>query len=247
MSSNQNTFLAVQEEYVKWYSPILGKETEMLIFGHSGVPVIIFPTSMGTYHQNKDFYLIESVSWFLDNGLIKIYCPDSVDEHSFYNEMIHPSDRIKNHTYYDSFILNEVVSRACNETGHDKVVMAGCSFGGYQAINFALRHPDRVRDVFSMGGAFDIKNHLDGFYDENVYYNNPVDFLGSLSDENIWKMGIVLGVGEEDFCLPQNKRLAEIMQRKNIPHWLDVRPNAVHDWPVWREMLPSYFGRMKFN
>jgi len=189
----------LKEEIVKWHSPILDAEPEMLIFRHSGVPAIIFPTSMGTYHQNKDFRLIESVAWLVDNGLVKIYCPNSVDEFSFYNEMIHPSDRIRNHTYYDDFILHEVVSRASNETGHHRVVMAGCSFGGYQAINFAFRHPDRVRDVFSMGGAFDIKNHLDGYYDENVYYNNPVDYLGSLNDENIWKMDIVLGVDEEDF------------------------------------------------
>ncbi|CAN5611434.1 esterase family protein [soil metagenome] len=237
----------MKEELVKWYSHTLERETEMLIFGHSGVPVIIFPTSMGSYHQNKDFKLIDSVAWFVDNGLVKIYCPGSVDEDSFYNEMIHPAHRISNHTVYDKFIMNEIVGRACAETGKHKVTVAGCSFGGYQAINFALRHPDRVAYVFSMGGAFDITNHLDGYYDENVYYNNPVDFLGGLNDENLWKMGIVLGVGEEDFCLPQNRRLAEIMKQKNMPFWLDIRPGMPHDWPAWREMLPTYFGRMDFN
>jgi esterase/lipase superfamily enzyme len=236
----------VKEEYVKWYSPIIGKETEMLIFGHAGLPVIIFPTSMGNYKQNKDFLLIDAVSWFVKNGLVKIYCPDSIDEHSFYNEMIHPADRIKNHILYDQFIYNEVVGRASAETGQHKVTVAGCSFGGYQAINFAFRHPERVSNVFSMGGAFDIRNHLDDYYDENVFYNNPVDFLGGLNDENLWKMGIVLGAGDQDFCLPQNRRLADILTRKGIPYWFDIRPNAVHDWPVWREMLPTYFGRMEF-
>ena len=27
---------------------------------------------------------------------------------------------------------------------------------------------------------------------------------------------------------------------KNIPHWLDVRGNIEHDWPLWLEMLPHY-------
>lgn len=239
--------IVLKEEYVKWFSHTLGRETEMLVIGHSGIPVIMFPTSMGTYHQNKDFHLIDSVEWYVNNGLVKIYCVDSVDKESFYNDAIHPADRIRNHNVYDRFILNEIVDRASHETGHHKVAVAGCSFGGYHTINFALRHPGRVDYAFSMGGAFDITNHLDGFYDQSVYYNNPVDFLGGLNDENLWKMGIVLGVGDQDFCLKQNYRLAEIMSLKGIPYWLDVRPNAVHDWPVWREMLPTYFSRMKFN
>lgn len=237
----------VKEEYLKWHSPILGKETEMLVFGHAGHPVIIFPTSMGSYHQNKDFKLIDSIAWFIDQGMIKVYCPDSVDEHSFYNEMVHPSVRIRNHTIYDDFILHEIIAKASAETSQHRVTVAGCSFGGYQAVNFAFRHPERISNVFSMGGAFDITNHLDGYYDDNVYYNNPVDFVGGLNNEHLWRMGIVLGVGEQDFCLPQNKRLAEILQQKNVPYWLDIRPNAVHDWPVWREMLPDYISQIKFN
>ena len=167
----------------------------MLIFGHAGQPVIIYPTSMGSYHQNRDFHLIDAVSWFVDNGLVKIYCPDSVDKDSFYDDQIHPAERIRRHNVYDQFIMEEVVSRATNETGHQKVTVAGCSFGGYHAINFAFRHPHRVSGVFSMGGAFDIRNHLDGYYDDQVFYNNPVDFLPGLQDENLWKMQIVLGVG----------------------------------------------------
>ena len=216
----------------------------MLIFGHAGKPVIIYPTSMGSYHQNRDFHLIDAVSWFVDNGLVKIYCPDSVDKDSFYDDHIHPSERIRRHNVYDQFIMEEVVSRALNETGHHKITVAGCSFGGYHAINFAFRHPERVSGVFSMGGAFDIRNHMDGYYDDQVFYNNPVDFLPDLQDENLWRMQIVLGVGENDFCLPQNNRLAEIMSKKGMPYWMDIRPNAEHDWPVWREMLPTYFGQM---
>jgi esterase/lipase superfamily enzyme len=239
--------LPVKEEHIKWHSPIIGREFEMLTFGHSGYPVIIYPTSMGSYYQNRDFKLIDAVEWFVEKGLVKIYCPDSIDNDSFYNKQIHPSHRIANHNLYDQLILNEVVSRASHETGHSRVAVAGCSFGGYHAINFAFRHPEKVSYVFSMGGAFDIRNHMDGYYDDHVYYNNPVDFLPGLHNEHLYRMGIVIGAGEHDFCLPQNYRLAEIMNRKGMRYWLDVRPNEVHDWPVWRRMLPDYFGRMNFN
>ncbi|MFZ7139478.1 MAG: esterase, partial [Bacteroidota bacterium] len=152
----------MREESIKYYSPIIGRDFEMLIFGESGIPVIAFPTSMGRHYQNRDFKLIESVAPFVESGFIKIYCPDSIDEQSWYNTHIHPADRVRNHLLYDQMILEEVVSRAQKETSHNKVITAGCSFGGYQAINFAFRHPEVVAHTFSMGGAFDIKMHLDG-------------------------------------------------------------------------------------
>lgn len=230
------------EQYVKWHSPIINKEFEMLVFGDKGMPVVAFPTSMGRHFQNRDFKLIESVQKWIDEGKIKVYCPDGIDEQSWYNTKIHPADRVRNHLLYDKLIAEEVVTRATSETGFDKVITAGCSFGGYHAINFAFRHPDLVAHAFSMGGAFDIKMHLDGYYDDNVYFNNPPDFLPDLADEKLNNMGIVLGVGEFDFCIAQNRRLSDILNAKGIQHWLDVRPGANHDWPVWREMLPSYIG-----
>ena len=73
----------MKEEYFKWYSPNLNREIEMVVFGHSGYPVILFPTSMGSFHENKDMGLIESARWFIEQGLIQIYCPSSNDKDSF--------------------------------------------------------------------------------------------------------------------------------------------------------------------
>lgn len=216
----------------------------MLVFGHSGYPVIIFPTSMGRYYQNRDFKLIDSVEWFVDNGLIKIYCPDSIDEQSWYNKQCHPADRARNHNRYDSFIKNEIVPRALTETGCSKVALAGCSFGGYQAVNFGFRHPEITGYIFSMAGAFDIKPQVDGYYDNEVYFNNPPDFIPNISNPAVWEMGIVLGTSDQDMCLESNLILSDILRRKNINHWLDVR-QGVHDWPVWRAMFPEYISLIK--
>ena len=83
--------MSVQEEYHKWHSPSIGRDFEMLVFGHSGHPVILYPTSKGSYYQNKDMGLIDAVAWFIENGLVKIYCPDSIDALSWYNKSVHPS------------------------------------------------------------------------------------------------------------------------------------------------------------
>lgn len=232
------------EHSYKFYSPNLNTETEILIYGDSGYPIILFPTSMGRNFQNRDFKLIESVKWFVENGKVKIYCVDGVDEETWYNKNVHPADRVKNHIWYDKFIREEVIPLAQKDTGYGKVAMAGCSFGGYHAANIAFRYPEVVGYMIAMGAGFDIKGQLDGYYDDNVYYNNPPDYLGDLSNPALWEMGIILGTGTEDFCLPQNERLSEILTRKNVPHWLDVRPGGIHDWPVWREMFPDYLGQM---
>ncbi len=239
----------MKEEHKKWHTQWLNREFEMLVFGHAGYPVIVFPTSKGHYFENKDFKLIDSASHLIDAGKIKIYCPDGIDDKSWYNYSIHPADRVKTHMGYENVLVHEVIPMAKHETGCNKVATAGCSFGGYHAANLAFRHPDLVGYMMSMGGAFDIKQFIYGYYDDNCYFNNPPDYLTNLSDpwvlSNLKQMGIVLGTGEWDMCLDENMRLSGILNQKGINHWLDVRPGTGHDWPWWREMFPQYLSQIR--
>jgi len=234
----------MREELQKWYNPSLNKDMETLVFGHAGHPVILFPTSMGRYYENKDFKLIDAVANFIDEGKIKVYCPDSVDALSWYNKNIHPADRVKNHIWYDKYLLEELLPLAKNETGHNKVITAGCSFGGYHAANFGFRHPWAVSHIFSMSGAFDITGQLDGFYNDDVYFNNPVDYLPNNINPELWELKIVLGTSDRDICRQDNERLSGILHQKGINHWLDIRQNADHDWPIWRDMFPEYIYQL---
>jgi len=218
----------------------------MLVFGHAGYPVILFPTSLGRYYQNKDFGLIDSVAGFVNAGRFKIYCPDGIDEQSWYNKSIHPADRARTHMAYERIILHEVVPRVTHETGHSRVVMAGASFGGYHAVNFSFRHPDVAGYCISLSGSFDIRSLVDGHYDDNIYFNNPVDYLPNLNDawflDNLRRMGIVLGTGDRDVCRERNLHLSHLLDQKGIPHFLDDRQNCGHDWNYWREMFPHYLS-----
>ncbi len=46
----------MNERYIKWYTPYLSCEFEMLVFGEkSGLPLILFPTSGARYYENKGF------------------------------------------------------------------------------------------------------------------------------------------------------------------------------------------------
>ncbi len=236
----------MNEQYYKWYSQELGTETEMLVFGHGGQPMILFPTSKGRFYQNKDFGLIESISWFIGNGLIKVYCPDSFDEQSWYNKSVPPSQRVLNHLKYERMLFQDVIPRALQETGLSRLILAGCSFGGYHAGNLSFKYPEMVSNLFSMSGTFDIRSMVDGYYDDNIYYNNPVDFLPNLHSEALYDLGIILGTGEYDICLHKNIEFCKILNQKEIQHWLDNRLGANHDWPVWRDMLPLYLSKVNY-
>ena len=234
----------MEENYHKWYSPNLSKEMEMIVYGHWGYPLLIFPTTRGRYYESKDFHLIDSIAWFIEQGKVKVYCLDSIDEYSWYNRSIHPADRVKNHIWYDKMILEEVVAKVQHESPNGKVAVSGCSFGGYHAANFAFRHPEKVSHLFTMSGAFDIRDQLDGYYDDNVYFNNPVDYLPNMNHPDLYNMKIILGTSEHDICLGANLEMSAILSNKGIDHWLDNRPNASHDWPIWREMFPHYLSLM---
>src|SRR5258708_16086105 len=234
--------MSIREEYHKWHSPAINRDFEMLSFVQTCYPVVLFPTSRGSYYQHKDQGLIETARWFLENGKVKIYCPDSLDTQSWYNKSIPPGQRAWMHTLYDRLLLEEIIPRACRETGHDRITLAGCSFGGYHAANFAFRHPALTSYCFSMSGVFDIRSFADGFYDDNVYFNNHVDFIPGATDPALWKMGIVLGTADHDICRGQNEWMSRLLAAKSVPHWLDIRSGPDHDWPVWKEMFPDYLS-----
>jgi esterase/lipase superfamily enzyme len=87
---------------------------------------------------------------------------------------------------------------------------------------------------------------MNGFHNEEVYYHSPEDYLHGLHDRELWNMDIVLGTSNWDICLDDNLRLSRILSSKDVHHWLDIRHNQPHDWPVWREMFPHYLSRIKF-
>lgn len=234
----------MNERYVNFYSHILGRNIEMLTYGHWGHPVIVFPTTMSRYYQAKDFGLVEAARGLIESGKVKLYCIDSIDKDSWYGKHLHPSVRVHNAVLYDRFLNEELVPAIQHECHAGKVAVSGCSFGGFQAANFAFKHPDKTSHLFTMGAAFDIRDFLNGYYDDNVFFNNPPDYLPNSNDSNLWHMGIVLGTCSADFCKPENERLSGILNTKGIAHWLDIRWHGTHDWPIWCEMFPEYLSRI---
>ena len=154
---------------------------------------------------------------------LQAFCVDSVDAESWYNKA-RSSSRSAPRGMSHMIVIwcDELIPFVRSREHFTALAVTGCSFGGYHSVNFALRHPDLVAACVSMGGAFDIHQFLDGYYDDNCYYNCPPDFLPNLNDpwflDRYRRMKIVLATGETDICLEENLRLSRIMSAKGIPH-----------------------------
>src|SRR5271170_6567863 len=64
----------MNREYHKWYSPRLGRDMELLVFGHTGLPVIVFPTSGGRYYEFEDRGMVGALGGKIDAGQLQLYC-----------------------------------------------------------------------------------------------------------------------------------------------------------------------------
>jgi esterase/lipase superfamily enzyme len=227
-------------EHRKEWSPALGREMEMLLFGTAGLPLLVFPTSMGRFYQWEDFGMVEALSDKIEAGWIQLWCVDSVDEESWYAGGRPPRQRVQRHLQYERYVADEVIPRM-----PARPVGVGTSFGALHAVLLALRRPTYVDGFIGLSGTYDTARWLDGHHDEDTYYTNPLAFLPGLQDEryltplrNMEKR--VIATGQQDPNVADSIRLGELIRSKGVGLQLDVWPGWAHDWPYWKEMMRTY-------
>ena len=240
-------------EHHKWYSPNLRQDMELKAYGHYGKPLLVFPCAGGTFHECEDFGMINVIAPYINDGKVKVFTVDSIDNQSWLNQGAHPGARAWRHNEYDGYLIHEVVpfirDKVCGPMG---IATTGCSMGAYHAVNFFLRHPDVVDATIGLSGIYSMQTFLGGYMDDNVYYNSPIENLPGNQDEwflhHIRNARIMLGVGQgawEDECLRDTRRLKEIFDSKGIPAWADIWGHDVnHDWPWWYRMMPHFLGHL---
>ena len=236
----------MRRDYHNWYSHRLSRNMELLSYGHAGMPLLVYPTSRGRFFEYENSGMIHAVWQKIDAGQLLVFCIDSLDGASWYNRGIHPHDRVMTHLAYENYVLFEVVPLMKGMASAGQIATTGCSLGAYHAFNFSMRHPDVAPTCVAMSGSFDMKRFMDGYYDNDFYFNNPVDYLPNMNDnwflDHYRQMKIVLAAGDWDICLGDNFQMADILGRKGIPHWLDVWTGGErHDWPLWQRMAVKFF------
>lgn len=236
----------MNREYHKWTSPALGRDMELMIYGHSGARVLVFPTSKGRFYEWEDRGMMNTLGDQLERGWLQIACVDSVDAESWYARWRHPGERVWRHLQYEQYLLDEVLPLMWHKNQNPFLITTGASFGAYHAVNFALRHPFLVSRTLGMSGIYSVDAWTDGYHDDNIYYNSPCDFIPNEHDwarlEALRRMDIILAVGRDDGLRDNSERLSTALWNKGIGNALRLWDGWSHDWPYWHKMVALYIG-----
>lgn len=236
-------------EYFKWHSTFLKRDMELLVFGHAGIPVLFFPTRTARFYDYENWGVVEAVQDKITAGQLQLICVDSVDLESFYAHKP-VEEKMRRHRQYEYYILYEVLP-FIRKQNTNPLTAAGCSFGGYHAVNIAFRYPDFFAKVVSMSARFDLTlsnekfaDLLDGKFNDDIYLNMPSMYIPNLTDEGllskIRKLDITLVIGELDPFLENNKQLSQALTEKHVKHNLYIWHEEAHRARYWRKMVQLY-------
>lgn len=240
-------------EELSYFSHYLQHDVYINRYGHSGVPIVVFPSFCGTHTEYANFEMIEACRSFIDAGKVQFYTVSSIDDVTWGNPNQPHHEIGYKYERYEKAIVEEIVPFIKHKANYfDRVMATGCSMGAYHAVNMFLKHPDVFGKMIALSGVYDVRYFLGDFADSSIYFNSPVDYLPNLQDnwylETYRHSDVVictgLGAWEQD-GLPSFYRLKEVFEQKNIPAWFDVWGDDVaHDWNWWRIQMPYFLGKM---
>ena len=241
----------MNREHHSWFSHSLGREMELLVFGHGGRAVLFFPTRMARFYDYENWGIINSLRDKINHGELQIFCIDSVDGESFYNTDVHPEVRIARHLQYERYLVSEVLPLINDKNNSGYIETAGCSMGAYHAINLAMKYPWLFRKTVGISGRYDLtaapkgfRDLLDGHRNENVYFNMPAQFISNLEEPSILasvrNIELILAIGKTDPFYQSNMDFSNLLWRKKITNQCYVWNSDAHKPYYWRQMLPIY-------
>lgn len=236
-----------QKDVIRWYSPNIEREVQLVRWGHFGTPVLLFPTAGGDAEEVERFHMIRMLEPLLEAGRIKVYSTDSVAGQAWISGQHSGEYCSKLQNLFDAFIYREVTDWIRKDCDSDsiEVIAAGASIGAFNAVATVCRHPDVYKLAIAMSGTFDLSKNLKGNFNQDFYFASPLHFLPKLEGEGLELLRtrlILLPSGEGDYeDIGESWRIANVLGAKGVPNRVDSwGQNYHHDWDTWREMLPKY-------
>ena len=126
----------METQYFKDYSPALGRDMEMKVYGHAGRPMLFIPCQNGRFFDFENFNMTDVWSPWIESGQVMVFSIDTMDAESWSDKQGDPYWRIRRYEQWIAYITDEVVPfmRAMvNErngwTGEAGIMVFGCSLG----------------------------------------------------------------------------------------------------------------------
>jgi len=240
----------MERQLHSWYSHRLSKDMPVAVYGHYGFALLLVPTAAADYLEYERFQLIDTLAHFVNNGKVKIFSINSINNESWMNNHMDPRHKMVRHQQFNEYVYEEVIPFVRNQTSHDTpIIICGASFGALHSMNLFLKRPDLLQGVMAMSGVYDLTEYTKGYYDEDVYFHSPQHYVPNLTDHYILEQirsthhfHIFTGSGAYEDPAASG-RFAKILYDKGINYELDVWGTEwPHDWNTWRAVLPHYLG-----
>ena len=236
-------------EEITHHSSALNREMHIMVYGHAGKPFLGFPTQNSKCHNYEDFGMIHHLAGYLEDGRMRLFVVDSVDEESWSLSDGNPEWRAARQEHYYHYIVDEVVPLILEWSSGDLPFVTGFSMGANHAAIFFLRHPELFSGMLALSGVYDTDYFFGGWMNPVLYDNSPERFLPNMPPDHPWidlynqkKMIFCVGQGawEED-GVRSLRFLEQVFREKGIHAWCDFWGYDVnHDWPWWYKQM-NYF------
>ncbi len=161
---------------------------------------------------------------------------------------------------YESYIIQELIPEVEKKyrvlSTRDKRAIAGLSMGGFGALKFGLKYPDRFVLAGSFSGALGaasftekeipgaIGKTIDGIFgpigSDTRRSNDLFGIIRSVTPEQIRSIPFIyLDCGAEDFLFTNNRQFTDLLIAKKVPHEFRELPGA-HNWKYWDKQVQEF-------
>ena len=199
----------------------LDKEMKIVSYGHGGVPFLAFPTQCAPCTNYEDFGAVRTLSHFIENGKMQLFCVDTVDNESWYcADGINTWRSARQESYY-KYLVDEVIPFMQEKIQPKKhPVVMGVDMGATHAAIVYFRRPELFSGLVALSGIYDSSYYYHGWMDSTLYNNSVECFLNNMPEDHPWirkynnnPMVFCCGRGAwEVECLRTLGNLARIMQ-----------------------------------
>jgi putative tributyrin esterase len=141
-------------------------------------------------------------------------------------------------------------------TRREDTFVAGLSMGGYGAMKWALRQPERFAGAATLSGAldvaylqkFDLRPHMRALtsrvFADRVLEGSDDDLLHLIATaEPATLPRLLLRCGTEDHLVAQNERFVQACAKHGVPLDADFGPGA-HEWGYWDTQIQVVLDRL---
>lgn len=240
----------MQTYYTKWYSPSVGRDMEIKVYGHGGRPVLFIPCQDGRFYDFENYKMTDAWAPWIESGQCTVFAIDTLDKET-YSAKGDAYWRIRRHEAWFAYMTNEVVPFIRNLTnerngweGYPGVIAFGCSLGATHAANLFFRRPDLFDGLLALSGIYTSDYGFHGYMNEDVYRNSPVDYLAGMPKDHPFieqynrHKGVIV-VGQGPWEIPASTfRLKDICEEKGINVFFDIWGYDVkHDWDWWYKQV----------